>query len=110
MQRAIIELTTDYVPRAAGVRKTADRYAETRTRFKLAECKTEATIAATFVDDCMDATFARRRTRCPHRGDGRVGGARRKNCEIIDENACGCMTLQFCARYRSPRVCERAGQ
>ncbi|GAB7542039.1 acyl-CoA dehydrogenase family protein [Cupriavidus ulmosensis] len=80
MQRAI-ELTTDYVrERQVFGKPLIDMQ---NTRFKLAECKTEATIAATFVDDCMvrllagelDApTAAMAKWWCSQ-----------KNCEIIDE-------------------------
>ncbi|AGW93175.1 acyl-CoA dehydrogenase [Ralstonia pickettii DTP0602] len=80
MQRAI-ELTTEYVrERKVFGQPLADLQ---NTRFRLAECKTEATIAATFVDDCMmrlmagtldAATAAMAKWWCTQ-----------KNCEIIDE-------------------------
>ncbi|CAG9169608.1 acyl-CoA dehydrogenase family protein [Cupriavidus respiraculi] len=80
MQRAI-ELTTDYVCE----RKVFGQplLELQNTRFKLAECKTAATIAATFVDDCMvrllageldAATAAMAKWWCSQ-----------KNCEVIDE-------------------------
>ncbi|QRQ84039.1 acyl-CoA dehydrogenase family protein [Cupriavidus oxalaticus] len=80
MHRAI-ELTTEYVrERKVFGQALADLQ---NTRFRLAECKTEATIAATFVDDCMmrlmagtldAATAAMAKWWCTQ-----------KNCEIIDE-------------------------
>ncbi|WP_116322647.1 acyl-CoA dehydrogenase family protein [Cupriavidus sp. P-10] len=88
MHRAI-ELTTEYVrERKVFGQALADLQ---NTRFRLAECKTEATIAATFVDDCMmrlmagtldAATAAMAKWWCTQ-----------KNCEIIDE------CLQFHGGY-----------
>jgi len=80
MHRAI-ELTTDYVrERRVFGQPLLDLQ---NTRFKLAECKTTATIAATFVDDCMVRLL-----------DGKLDAATaamakwwcsQRNCEIIDE-------------------------
>ncbi|UDM53770.1 acyl-CoA dehydrogenase family protein [Cupriavidus sp. MP-37] len=80
MQRAI-ELTTEYVrQRKVFGQPLGDLQ---NTRFKLAECKTVATIAATFVDDCMQRLM-----------DGQLDAATaamakwwctQQNCQVIDE-------------------------
>ncbi|NOV26586.1 acyl-CoA dehydrogenase [Cupriavidus necator] len=80
MQRAI-ELTTEYVrQRKVFGQPLGDLQ---NTRFKLAECKTVATIAATFVDDCMLRLM-----------DGQLDAATaamakwwctQQNCQVIDE-------------------------
>ena len=80
MHRAI-ELTSDYVhSRKVFGQNLSDLQ---NTRFKLAECKTVATIATTFVDQCMVRLLA-----------GELDSATaamakwwttQKNCEVVDE-------------------------
>lgn len=76
-----IELTTDYVKQRQVFGKPLIEMQN--TRFKLAECKTEATIATTFVDQCMVRLLA------GELDPGTAAMAKwwttQKNCEIIDE-------------------------
>jgi acyl-CoA dehydrogenase len=80
MRRAV-ELTTEYVrQRQVFGQSLLDMQ---NTRFKLAECKTHATIAQSFVDGCMDRVL--RGELDPETAAMAKWWCTQKNCEIIDE-------------------------
>ncbi len=76
-----IDLTAEYVKNRQVFGKSLAEMQN--TRFKLAECKTEATIATTFVDQCMVKLLAGELD--PATAAMAKWWTTQKNCEIIDE-------------------------
>jgi acyl-CoA dehydrogenase len=80
MEKAL-EVTTDYVrERKVFGARLLDMQ---NTRFKLAECKTHATIARAFIDDCM--TKVLRGELDPETAAMAKWWCTQRSCEIIDE-------------------------
>ena len=80
MERALT-LTTDYVKQRKAFGKTLLEFQN--TRFKLAECKTEAHIARVFVDDCIQRLLAG--TLDADTAAMAKWWTTQKQCEIVDE-------------------------
>ncbi|MCC5857196.1 MAG: acyl-CoA dehydrogenase family protein [Ectothiorhodospiraceae bacterium] len=76
-----VDLTAEYVKNRQVFGKSLSEMQN--TRFKLAECRTEATIATTFVDQCMVKLLAGELD--PATAAMAKWWTTQKNCEIIDE-------------------------